>query len=62
MRKLYRYKCQFSSMNYLTGQLGYFTEFVIAYNIKDVMKELRCKGYHLGKDFVYWRLSFVNVY
>lgn len=62
MRKLSRYKCQFSSKTNLTGQLGYFTEYVVAYNLKEVMRCLRSKGYHLGKDFVYWKLDFVNVY
>lgn len=41
----------------LTGTLGYYTEYVKAYNIKEVMKTLRNKGYHLGKDFVYWKLD-----
>lgn len=62
MRKLSRYKCQFSSLNMLTGSLGYYTEYVIAYNLKEVMKTLRGKGYHLGKDFVYWKLNYCNIY
>ena len=58
MRKQYKYKCMFSSINLLSGTLGHYTVYVIAYNIKEAMKFLRSQGYHLGKDFVYWNMQY----
>lgn len=40
----------------LTGDKSHYCICVKAYSIKEAMKTLRGLGFHLGKDFIYWRL------
>lgn len=57
MRKQYIYKCTFSSFNLLTMTLGHYTIHVLAYNLREAKQTLRNQGFHIGKDFVYWKLN-----
>lgn len=52
---MFVYKCVFSSVDDLTKIRKHYNISLIGYNIKSVMKNLRSCGYHLGKDFVYWK-------
>lgn len=47
----------FSSRNDLNGELSHYNITVNSTSIKEVMKTLRGLGFHLGKDFVYWKFA-----
>ena len=57
MGKVFKYKCMFSSRNDLNGELSHYNITVNSTSIKEVMKTLRGLGFHLGKDFVYWKFA-----